>query len=624
MDWLAFVLGKLLETAFEFAGNYPAAIVIFTLITKIILFPINIIVQKNGIKMVKMLPKINEIKCDYYGDNDKINEETLKLYKSEKYSPLIDVIPMILQLVILMGIVEMIGNPDYSGIAFSQMSTWGIDFSLVPYEHSGGYLLFPLIAALSAVVMCVAQNKSQVLQAEQSNLNKYGMMAFSAALSLYLGFFVRAGVALYWIFSNVFSTLQIFILNMIINPKKYIDYDALEKSQQKLKELKAYGSKLSAELKKRQKADYKRFFSVENKHLVFYSEASGYYKYFSGLIQWLTSHSNVKIHYITNDPNDIIFEVAKENSQIIPYFIGENKLISLFMKMDAKIVVMTTPDLEKYHLKRSYVSKDIEYIYMDHGLSSVNMLLRKGALDHFDTIFCAGQHIVNEIKGMEKTYSLPEKNIVEYGYGMLDNITRQYQEWSRNNSSEQNEKFILLAPSHQKDNILDSCLDTVINGLKETAKVVIRAHPQYIVRNPQKWEEICRKYEADPLVVTEQDFSSNETIYKAAFVVTDWSNIGYEYAFSSLRPVMFVNTPVKVINESYREIGVEPIDFSIRSKIGMEVSGKDENEIKEAAGKLISNSESWSETIEDVRDKSVFNYMTSDKVGAKYILSRLK
>ena len=87
---------------------------------------------------------------------------------------------------------------------------------------------------------------------------------------------------------------------------------------------------------------------------------------------------------------------------------------------------------------------------------------------------------------------------------------------------------------------------------------------------------------------------------------------------------MFVNTPVKVINESYREIGVEPIDFSIRSKIGMEGSGKDENEIKEAAGKLISNSESWSETIEDVRDKSVFNYMTSDKVGAKYILSRLK
>ena len=450
------------------------------------------------------------------------------------------------------------------------------------------------------------------------------MMIFSAALSLYLGFFVRAGVALYWIFSNVFSTLQIFILNMIIDPKKHIDYEALEKSKKRLEGLKEYGGKMSSELKKRQKKDYKRFFSIENKHLVFYSEASGFYKYFSGLIQWLTSHSNIKIHYITNDPDDIIFEVAKENTQVIPYFIGQNKLISLFMKMDARIVVMTTPDLEKYHLKRSYVCKDTEYIYMDHGLSSVNMLLRKGALDHFDTIFCAGPHIVNEIRAMEEKYSLKEKRLVEYGYGMLDSITRQYQDWRRDNSSEQEEKFILLAPSHQKDNILDSCLDTVINGLKQTAKVVIRAHPQYIVRNPSKWKSICQKYESDPLVITEQDFSSNETIYKAAFVVTDWSNIGYEYAFSSLRPVMFVNTPVKVINEDYREIGVEPIDFTIRSKVGAEVSGNDENEIRKAAEMLINDSANWSEIISAARDESVFNYLTSDQAGAKYILSQLK
>ena len=624
MDLLSFGLGKLLETAFNITGNYFAAIVIFTLATKIILFPINIIVQKNGIKMVRMLPKINDIKCDYYGDKDRINEETFKLYKSEKYSPFIDVIPMILQLVILMGIVEMMGNPDHSGIAFSQMLALGIDFSLVPYECGGGYLLFPLIAALSAVVMCIAQNKAQVLQAEQGNLNKYGMMAFSAALSLYLGFFVRSGIATYWIFSNLFSTLQIFVLNFIIDPKKHIDYDALEKSKKRLEGLKEYGGKLSPELKRRQRNDYKRFFSIENKHIVFYSEASGFYKFYSGLIQQLTSLSNVKIHYVTNDPNDIIFEVAKENTQIVPYFIGENKLISLFMKMDAKIVVMTTPDLEKYHLKRSYVCKDIEYLYVDHGLSSVNMLYRKGALDHFDTIFCAGPHIIEEIRAMEKTYSLNEKRLVEYGYGMVDSITRQYQEWRKNNPTDENEKFILLAPSHQKDNILDSCLDTVLNGLKTTAKVIIRAHPQYIIRNPSKWKAICQKYESDPMVMTQSDFSSNETIYKAAFVVTDWSNIGYEYAFSSLRPVMFVNTPVKVINEDYKEIDVEPIDFTIRSKVGIEVSGKDENEVAQAAEKLIADKENWSEIITKARDNTLYNYMTSDQVGAKYILSRLK
>lgn len=624
MELLATALGKLLEISYNLCNNYPLAIIIFTALTKIILFPINIIVQKNGIKMVKMSPEINRIKCDFYGDKDRINEETFRLYKKEKYSPFIDVIPMILQLIILMGIVEMISVPDYSGITTNLMTSFGIDFSLVPFEQGGLYLLFPIIAALSAIVMCIAQNKAQVLQAEQGKLNKYGMMIFSAALSLYLGLFVKSGIALYWIFSNIFSTLQIFILNAIINPKKYIDYEALEKSKKKLEELKDYGSNISSELKKRQRVDYKKFFSVENKHLVFYSEASGFYKYFKSLIEWLLSHSNIKIHYITNDPDDIIFSVAKENDRIIPYYIGKNKLISLFMKMDARIVVMTTPDLEKYYLKRSYVCKDTEYIYMDHGLSSMNMLLRKGALDHFDTVFCAGKHIVDEIKAMEKTYDLPPKNLIEYGYGMLDDITTQYLEWKNNNPDNKDEKYILIAPSHQKDNILDSCLDTVVNGLKKTAKVVIRPHPQYILRSPQNWNEICNRYKDDPYVSVEDDFSSNETIYKAAFVVTDWSNIGYEYSFSSLRPVMFVNTPVKIINEDYKEIGVEPIDFTIRNKIGIEVSGNDENEIETASKKLIENNSEWADNISNVRSEAVFNFGDSSRYAGKYILSRLK
>lgn len=623
MNILAEALGKILGFSYNISFNYPVAIIIFTLITKIILFPINIIVQKNGIKMVKMTPEINRIKHDYYGDKERINEETFALYKREKYSPLIDIIPMIIQLIILMGIVEMMGVPEYSGISFAEMKSMGIDFSLIPFECKGIYFLFPVIAALSAIVMCIAQNKAQVLQAEQGNLNKYGMMIFSALLSLYLGLFVRSGVALYWIFSNVFSTIQIFILNAIINPKKYIDYEALEESKKKLEELKGYENNLSPELKKREKADYKRFFSIDNKHLVFFSEASGFYKYFRGILNYLTSHSSVKIHYVTNDPNDIIFEVAKENKQIIPYYIGKNKSISLFMKMDAKVVVMTTPDLEKYYLKRSYVCKDIEYVYMEHGLSSVNMLLRKGALDHFDTVFCAGDHVIDEIRAMERVYNLPEKNLIKYGYGMLDDITRQYLEYKEKNPDAVEEKYALIAPSYQKDNILDSCLENVVNGISKHIKVVIRPHPQYVIRFPQKWAKICSEYADHPMVTIEEDFSSNETIYKASFVVTDWSNISYEYSFSSLRPSMSVNTPTKIINEDYKELGIEPIDFRIRSMIGYEVSGNDENEISEATKNLLENN-NWEETITKARDIVLYNFMKSDEVGGKYILSRLK
>ena len=69
------------------------------------------------------------------------------------------------------------------------------------------------------------------------------------------------------------------------------------------------------------------------------------------------------IHYVTNDPKDNIFKIAEKENKIRPYYIGPMRIIPLFMKMDADMVVMTTPDLNTYQLKRSYVKKDVEYCY---------------------------------------------------------------------------------------------------------------------------------------------------------------------------------------------------------------------------------------------------------------------
>ena len=68
---------------------------------------------------------------------------------------------------------------------------------------------------------------------------------------------------MYWIFSNLFSTALIYILNAVYNPKKYIDYEALEESKRLLAEQKAvedaYKKKMMAPYKAKEKRDYKRF-----------------------------------------------------------------------------------------------------------------------------------------------------------------------------------------------------------------------------------------------------------------------------------------------------------------------------------------------------------------------------
>ena len=59
-----------------------------------------------------MQPEINLIKAKYYGNGEKISEEQYELYKREHYQPLADLIPLALQLILLMGVIDVINHPE--------------------------------------------------------------------------------------------------------------------------------------------------------------------------------------------------------------------------------------------------------------------------------------------------------------------------------------------------------------------------------------------------------------------------------------------------------------------------------------------------------------------------------
>lgn len=617
------VFGSVMRYCYLLTKNYGVAILLFTLLSKVILLPVSIWVQKNSIKMVKMQPDLNFITANHYGDKDAIAEEQSKLYKKEKYNPLASTIPMILQIVLLMGVIEAIkaGMQDPS----IDMHFFGVDLSLVPSENGFSLLWSPLVAGASAWIMCVAQDASNVLQSEQSKKSQYGMMAFSVGLSLFLGYFVSVGVALYWVASNLFAVVQLYFLNWLISPKKYIDYKRLEESKQKLAEIESIGSgstKRSKDIIKREKEDYKRFFSIVNKKLVFYSESNGFYKYYQGIIEYLLNHTNITIHYITSDPGDNIFEMAKTNSQIRPYYIGEKKLITLMMKMDADMVVMTMPDLENFHIKRSYVRKDIEYVYIPHGMDSLNLTMREASMDHFDTIFCVGKHQVQEIEETEQVNHLPKKKLVKWGYSLLDQMRESY----RNSQHQDNQqKTVLIAPSWQKDNIVDNCLDEMLNNLQSTGyKIIVRPHPQHVRHQPEKMEFLKQKYASNPNIVIQTDFSSNSTVYEADMMITDWSGIAYEYAFTTCKPVVFVDTPMKIMNPSYQKIGVEPINIWIRNEIGAIVHMDEIDRTARIVENTMTRHADYQERIQKFVNEYVYNLDSSAKVGANYIISSLK
>ena len=599
MELLGKFFGIVLNWCNELTGNFWWAVVVFTFISKILLLPVSVMVQKNSIKMVKMYPEMNRIKAKYFGNKDKISEEQYKLYKREKYHPMLDLIPTILQLVVLMGVVR-----------------------AIPGSNERSPLYMPVCAALSALVMCLAQNHSNVLQSEQSKANKWGTLVFSVGLSLYLGLFVSKGVAFYWICSNLMATAQMYLLNIFISPNKYIDYDALAESREELEKVEKMSAsvkhKRSKELVKREKEDYKKFLNYPNKQIVFYSEKNGFYKYFKDVIEIILRKTDVIIHYISSDPDDEIFSMEGENFRT--YYI-EDKLMVLMMRMEADIVVMTTPDLQKYYIKRSMIRDDIEYIYLDHGMNSVNLVLRKGALDAFDTVFCSNECVYNEIRAQESIYGLKEKSLVKYGYALIDNMIAAY---NAKPTIQNDPPQVLIAPSWQEDNIMDSCIEQILDELlPERYQVIVRPHPQYVRHNPEKLKMIQEKYSAFDNFTLQTDFSSNETVFQSDILVTDWSGTAYEYSFTTLKPCLFINTPMKIMNPDYQDISIVPFDLEVRNKIGIALEMDEIENIAIASERLIHDELFSKESIRALRDNYLYNVGKSASVGAEYLIKQL-
>ena len=111
IEFLSSTLSVILKACYQLTGNYGISIIIFTLITKFILFPVNIFIQKNSIKMVKMQPQLDALKIKYIDDKDKLIDEQQALYKKNHYHSSVSIIPLIFQLALVMGLLDVIYKP---------------------------------------------------------------------------------------------------------------------------------------------------------------------------------------------------------------------------------------------------------------------------------------------------------------------------------------------------------------------------------------------------------------------------------------------------------------------------------------------------------------------------------
>lgn len=103
--------GWIMRLIYLLVDNYALAILVFTIITRLILFPISYKQQLSSAKMQRLNPKLEKLRKKYKDDQKKLQEEQMKLYQEEHINPGASCLPMFLQFFILFGILDVVYKP---------------------------------------------------------------------------------------------------------------------------------------------------------------------------------------------------------------------------------------------------------------------------------------------------------------------------------------------------------------------------------------------------------------------------------------------------------------------------------------------------------------------------------
>ncbi|WP_125154228.1 membrane protein insertase YidC [Clostridium rectalis] len=192
--------------------SYGVAIILVTLIIKIILVPLNIKSIRSSIRMTKLQPKQKKLQEKYKNDPQRAQQELMKLYKEYGVNPLGGCLPMLIQWPILIALYYVFNN--INGIS-------GISFLWIKDLAKPDVVLAVLAGATqyySGLLMNPASDSPQAKQAKNMNF-------FMSLFMIYITFKIKAALGLYWVASNIIQMGQT-ILTKKLEEKHMTENDA--------------------------------------------------------------------------------------------------------------------------------------------------------------------------------------------------------------------------------------------------------------------------------------------------------------------------------------------------------------------------------------------------------------
>lgn len=267
IDFIASIFGALIRLIYDLVGsNYGLSIILFTVLTKLVLFPMNYKQSKAMKEMQKLAPMQEEIRQKYKGNKEKQAEELAKVYEQHKINPMAGCLPLLIQLPIIFAMFYIVRQPltyilqlpDATVIEYAQeylekeevtekeakaveinmasklglidMNFLGVDFGDVPSESmnkeaqdrpSKWTLVVPILSILLSYLQTWITQRKSTMTEEQKEQQK-SMNIMMPILSGYISYIMPLALGIYWLLGNILGIISQLIIDWMLDDKKVL------------------------------------------------------------------------------------------------------------------------------------------------------------------------------------------------------------------------------------------------------------------------------------------------------------------------------------------------------------------------------------------------------------------
>jgi YidC/Oxa1 family membrane protein insertase len=347
------------------------------------------------------------------------------------------------------------------------------------------------------------------------------------------------------------------------------------------------------------------------RHIVIYSESHQDWHHCEGLLRYLTADLAKTVCYVSSDATDP--GLAQDSPSILHFCVGDGLFrIIFFQTLQADVLLTQMLDLDNLDLKRSV--HPVHYILMFHSMVSTHMADHANSYDNYDSILCAGPHHIKEIRKRESLHNLKPKQLFEHGYARLEQLIDERREPPQNDGQN---IHVLLAPSWGEQTILNLCGAELTGILLDAGfRLTLRPHFQTRWNTPEVIDRIVEQFGEHPQFALVEQMSESDSLFDSQLMITDWSGAGIDYAMGLEKPVLYIDVPAKSRNSSYKELGIEPFESSVRERIGVILPLGQLAHAPQRIRELLENPQRFREQVRTLRDQSVFNLGSSAAAGA--------